>query len=45
MKNHMHTTKISLPEKDRIELIVILNKTLASSLDLYAQLKTGALEY
>lgn len=35
----MHATRISLPEKDRTEIVVLLNKTLASVLDLYAQLK------
>lgn len=39
MKTKMHFTKMSLPEKDRIELVGFLNKTLASVLDLYAQLK------
>jgi starvation-inducible DNA-binding protein len=39
MKNIMHATRLSLPEKDRIEIVEILNKTLASVLDLYAQLK------
>ncbi len=39
MKNIMHTTRISLPEKDRIEITALLNTTLASVLDLYAQLK------
>ena len=39
MKHIMHTTKISLPEKDRIELVGMLNETLASTADLYAQLK------
>ncbi|MDR3646232.1 MAG: DNA starvation/stationary phase protection protein Dps [Candidatus Babeliales bacterium] len=39
MKSLMHHSKISLPEKDRIELINILNKSLASTADLYAQLK------
>lgn len=39
MKNTMHTTRISVPEKDRIEIVGILNTTLASVLDLYAQLK------
>ncbi len=35
----MHFTKMSLPEKDRIEIVNILNTTLASTADLYAQLK------
>lgn len=39
MKNILHHSKISLPEKDRVELIAILNKSLASTADLYAQLK------
>lgn len=39
MKVIMHNTRMSLPEKDRIEIVTILNKTLASVLDLYAQLK------
>jgi len=39
MKPKMHFTRMSLPEKDRIELVGVLNKTLASVLDLYAQLK------
>lgn len=41
MKNLMHATKNSLPEKDRVELCAILNKTLASTSDLYAQLKNA----
>jgi starvation-inducible DNA-binding protein len=39
MKNLLHHSKISLPEKDRVELIAILNKSLASTTDLYGQLK------
>ena len=39
MANLMHPTRISLPEKDRIEIIGLLNKTLASVSDLYIQLK------
>lgn len=39
MKNKMHATRISLPEKERIEIVTLLNKTLASVLDLYFQLK------
>lgn len=35
----MHTTRMSLPEKVRIESITFLNKSLASGADLYAQLK------
>lgn len=39
MKNRMHATRMSLPEKTRDESIGALNKTLASTADLYAQLK------
>ncbi|HJM68432.1 MAG TPA: DNA starvation/stationary phase protection protein Dps [Candidatus Babeliales bacterium] len=39
MNNLLHPTKISIPEKDRIELIAMLNKSLASVTDLYIQLK------
>lgn len=39
MKNLMHQTKMSLPEKTRIESIAFLNKSLASGSDMYAQLK------
>jgi starvation-inducible DNA-binding protein len=39
MKEIMHKTKMSLPEKDRMELVAILNRSLASTNDLYAQLK------
>jgi starvation-inducible DNA-binding protein len=39
MKTMLHTTKMSLPEKERVQIIGILNKTLASTSDLYAQLK------
>lgn len=35
----MHDTKISLPEKKRLELASILNETLASIIDLQLQLK------
>lgn len=35
----MHVTKMSLPEKDRIESIAFLNKSLANASDMYAQLK------
>lgn len=35
----MHHTKISIPEKNRINLISLLNISLASTNDLYAQLK------
>lgn len=39
MKNGLHKSRISLPEKKRLQVIDILNKTLASTADLYAQLK------
>ena len=39
MKSMLHPTRMSLPEKDRIELIGILNKTLANLADLAAQIK------
>ena len=39
MKQTLHTTRISIPEKKRIELIAALNSTLASTADLYAQCK------
>jgi starvation-inducible DNA-binding protein len=39
MEKLLHTTRISIPEKERIELIAILNSTLASTTDLYIQLK------
>ena len=39
MKMILHTTRMSLPEKKRIELISMLNKTLASVADLQIQLK------
>lgn len=39
MKSIMHETHNSLSEKDRIEIAGVLNTTLASILDLYAQLK------
>ncbi|MCA9770687.1 DNA starvation/stationary phase protection protein Dps [Candidatus Dependentiae bacterium] len=39
MKSIMHTTQMSLDEKDRIELVNVLNKSLASCNDLYLQLK------
>lgn len=35
----MHTTKIDIPEKNRIELVKLLNVSLASATDLYIQLK------
>ncbi|MGE0009818.1 MAG: DNA starvation/stationary phase protection protein Dps [Candidatus Babeliales bacterium] len=39
MKKLMHATKNSLPENQRVELCAILNKTLASTTDLYVQCK------
>lgn len=39
MKNILHKTKISIPEKKRVELIRILNKSLASTADLSIQMK------
>ena len=39
MKQIVHKTSMSIPEKDRGALIATLNSTLASSSDLYAQLK------
>lgn len=39
MKKTVHTTKNSIPEKIRIELIGMLNASLASITDLYGQLK------
>lgn len=39
MKKSLHTTKNGIPEKVRIELISMLNASLASIIDLYAQLK------
>lgn len=38
-KSLMHETKMSLPHKKRIEVIALLNKSLASASDMYAQLK------
>lgn len=35
----MHKTRNSLPEKDRVEIIALLNSSLASTTDLQAQLK------
>lgn len=35
----MHETRISLPEKERIEITGMMNITLASLLDLYGQVK------
>ena len=39
MKSPLHDTRISIPEKARIELIHALNLSLASTADLYNQLK------
>ena len=39
MNNHMHTTKIDIPEQKRIEVIKLLNVSLASTTDMYVQLK------
>lgn len=39
MKTVLHATKVSLPKKERTELIAILNQSLASTADLQAQLK------
>lgn len=39
MKKLLHKTKIGIPEKVRIEVIRLLNHSLASTTDLYAQLK------
>ncbi|OGB84636.1 hypothetical protein A3F66_03325 [candidate division TM6 bacterium RIFCSPHIGHO2_12_FULL_32_22] len=39
MSNLLHKTKINIPERARIELIAMLNNSLASTADLYAQLK------
>ena len=39
MKSMMHETRMSLPEKERIELIALLNKSLAGTTDLQMQLK------
>lgn len=38
-KNLVHTTKNSLPKKTRIEVIEMLNRALASTSDLFMQLK------
>lgn len=35
----LHKSSISIPEKKRVEIIDLLNKSLASTTDLYAQLK------
>lgn len=37
--SQLHHSSISIPEKQRVELIAMLNKTLASVSDLYAQCK------
>ena len=39
MSNLLHKTKINIPERNRVELIAMLNNSLASTADLYAQLK------
>jgi starvation-inducible DNA-binding protein len=39
MANVLHHTKNSLPEKNRVDLVTMLNLSLASVADLYAQLK------
>lgn len=39
MKQMLHATRISIPEKERSELIELLNHTLASAADLYTQCK------
>lgn len=39
MKNMMHSTRIDLPEAIRKDVIALLNKSLATTSDLYAQLK------
>lgn len=39
--NLLHNTKISIPEKQRVELIAMLNLTMASMADLYLQLKNA----
>lgn len=41
MKKLLHTTKMNIPEKARIELIGMLNLSLASTSDLYMQLKNA----
>jgi len=41
MSNALHTTKIGIPEKQRVELITMLNGTMASMTDLYLQLKNA----
>jgi len=39
MDNIMHKTRQSIQERERIDLVTMLNQTLASTSDLYAQLK------
>lgn len=39
MKNMLHVTSISLPETVRVDIIALLNKTLAATADLQMQLK------
>lgn len=39
MKNMLHATSMSLPETVRVDVIALLNNTLAGTSDLYAQLK------
>lgn len=39
MKSILHATRVSLPEKVRVEIITLLNKTLAATTDLQMQLK------
>ena len=39
--NILHKTRINIQEKKRVELIAMLNKTLASTNDLYAQTKNA----
>lgn len=39
MKSTMHSTRVSIPEKARVELVALLNKTLAGTTDLQIQLK------
>lgn len=39
MTSPLHATRINIPEKNRIELIALLNKSLASATDLMIQLK------
>lgn len=39
MTSPLHATRINIPEKNRVELIALLNKSLASTTDLTMQLK------